>query len=169
MGGALGGILGLMKILVACEFSRNLLNEGWDLMIAHPPCTYLCNSGVRWLRYGKDKKRWQWMLNAVQFFLTLWNAPISKICIENPIMHGYAKERIQIEQSQVIQPWQFGHGEVKATCLWLKGLPPLQSTKVVTGRQAKVHTASPGLQRRKERSRTYSGIAQAMADQWGSC
>ena len=118
----------------------NHLSEGWDLLIAHPPCTYLCNSGVRHLYIGgkkvngRDEKRWYQMSRATEFFLALWSAPIDKICIENPIMHGHAKRLIGVNQSQIIQPWQFGHGEIKATCLWLKNLPLLLPTSRVDGR-----------------------------------
>lgn len=137
----------------------------WDMLIAFPPCTYLCNSGVRWLH--TQEGRWGKMREAAQFFSALLDAPIERIAIENPVMHGYAKEIIGQQQTQTIQPWQFGHGEIKATCLWLKGLPPLEPTDIVEGRKARVHRASPGPDRWKERSRTLPGIAKAMADQWG--
>jgi hypothetical protein len=107
------------------------------------------------------------MKEAAEFFHYLWIQPIPKICIENPIMHGYGKTLIGVGQSQVFQPWQFGHGEVKATCLWLKGLPPLTPTNIVGGRTPRVHYASPGPDRWKERSRTLRGPADAMASQWG--
>src|SRR5271170_2661862 len=144
---------------------REVIGWSWDLLIAHPPCTYLSNSGVRWLyRGGKGKKknwaRWLAMRRAAQFFRMLLNAPIGRICVENPIPHGYARLPAY---SQIIQPWQFGHGEIKATCLWLKGLPPLEPTRIVKGRKARVHRASPGPDRWKERSRTLTGIAAAMA------
>lgn len=143
----------------------------WDLMIAHPPCTFLTNSGVRWLykdgnrQNGVDEERWEEMEKAREFFLTLYNAPIPRVCVENPLPHPHA--RLQ-RFTQTIQPWQFGHGEVKATCLWLRGLRPLRSTNRVAGRTPRVHFASPGPDRWKERSRTLSGIADAMAEQWGS-
>lgn len=137
----------------------------WDLMIAHPPCTYLANSGVRWLGEPHiNRERWNEMTKAKQFFRDLLEAPIEHICVENPIQHKYGKIR---QQDQLIQPWQFGHGETKATCLWLKNLPLLVPTDIVEGREARVHKASPGPDRWKERSRTLKGIAEAMATQWG--
>jgi hypothetical protein len=143
----------------------------WDLMIAHPPCTYMANSGVRWLYDGKGKvlvKRWDAMITATLFFRALLEAPIEKIAIENPVIHGHAKKYIGRHYDQIIHPWQFGHGETKATCLWLKNLPKLKPTKIVDGRHPRVHFASPGPDRWKERSRTLTGIAQAMATQWGN-
>ena len=148
-----------------------LYSSVWDLLIAHPPCTFMCNSGVRWLRHKdgtRNEERWQAMNDACDFFLKLWRAPVKKIVIENPIMHKYAKERIGVRQSQVIQPWQFGHGETKATCLWLKNLPLLKPTHIVSGREQRIHKLPPGPDRWKERSRTYQGIADAMADQFGN-
>ena len=142
----------------------------WDMMIAHPPCTYLSNSGSRWLYKSdgkKDLERWENMIKGAEFFKELLSAPIQKICIENPIMHGYAKEIIGKRQDQLIQPWMFGHPEVKATCLWLKNLPLLHPTKIMEGRVPNIHWAAPGPNRGKERSITYKGIAEAMADQWG--
>lgn len=148
-----------------------LLDDGWDLMVAHPPCTYLANSGVRWLYGGKgqerDEQRWQAMRDAALFFRSLMVAPIERIAIENPIMHKHAKAIIGRGHDQVVQPWQHGEGETKATCLWLKGLPPLEPTQIVDGRKPRVHFASPSPDRWKERSRTYQGIANAMASQWG--
>ena len=149
----------------------------WDLMIAHPPCTYLCNSGVKHLyadgkkSNGRDEGRWAKMRDAAEFFLWLHDAPIPH-CIENPIMHGYATEifadcGFPTKPSQIIQPWQFGHGETKATGIWLVGLPLLYPTQIVSGRSPRVHYASPGPNRWKERSRTLQGIADAMALQWG--
>lgn len=131
----------------------------WDLIIAHPPCTHLAVSGARWF---KDKNIDQSM--AIQFFRELANAPINKICIENPI--GIMSTRWQ-KPTQIIQPWQFGHGETKATCLWLKNLPNLVPTNIVEGREARIHKMPPSKDRWKERSRTYQGIANAMAEQWG--
>lgn len=142
-----------------------ILDQGWDLMIAHPPCTYLCNSGVRWLH--KDKNRWIDLTVGARFFNELMHAPIKKIAIENPIMHKHAMKIIEAKQSQVIQPWQFGHGETKATCLWLKYLPPLKPTKIVEGREQRLHRLPPSKDRWKLRSTTYQGIADAMAKQWG--
>jgi hypothetical protein len=143
----------------------------WDLLIAHPPCTYLTNAGVRWLyKNGKgterDPARWSEMQKAADFFDALLNCNIPRIAVENPIPHRHAQLR---QYSQVIQPWQFGHGETKATCLWLKNLPPLKPTKIVSGRTPRVHHASPGPLRWKERSRTLRGIAEAMAEQWSNC
>ena len=151
----------------------DLLYEEWDLMVAHPPCTYLANSGVRWL-YEKPG-RWHDMTEAAQFFRTLLHAPIPKIAVENPIMHGYALEVIGSKHTQTIQPYEYGHPETKRTCLWLNGLPPLEPTDNVKhimdtlpkNQSHRVHHASPGKNRWKERSITYQGIADAMADQWG--
>ena len=182
-----------MRVLVACEFSgivrdafrrqghdawscdilpteqggphiqgdvREVLGAGWDLMVCHPPCTHLAVSGARWFR---DKRAEQAV--ALEFVRTLLNAPIPRIALENPI--SIISSRIR-KPDQIIQPWQFGHGETKATCLWLKGLPPLQPTQIVEGREARVHRMPPGPDRWKERSRTFPGIAEAMASQWGS-
>lgn len=137
----------------------------WDLMVAHPPCTYLCNSGVRWLKAqeGRQEK----MQRAAEFFKVLLEAPIEKICVENPIPHKYALDIIGRKYDQIIQPWQFGHGETKATCLWLKGLRKLGTTKLVAGREARIHKMAPSANRSKLRSITYQGIADAMAAQWG--
>jgi hypothetical protein len=149
--------------------------QDWDLMIAHPPCTYLTNSGVRW--FYTDPTRWGKLDQAAQFFRRLFNSPILKIAVENPIMHKYAKERIDgMEQSQVIQPWMFGHMEQKATCLWLKGLPLLRPTNNVkeqmmalpNNERQRIFHMPPGPDRWKLRSTTFQGIAEAMADQWGS-
>lgn len=140
----------------------------WDLMVFHAPCTFLANSGVRWLNIVDGKitnaERRQEMLWAARFFRHLLSAPVKKIAGENPIPHKYAGLP---KYTQIIQPWQFGHGETKATCLWLKGLPELIPTNIVDGRTARVHRASPGPDRWKERSRTLPGIANAMAEQWG--
>lgn len=154
----------------------------WDLIIAHPPCTYLCNSGVRWLyRSGRgrvrDADRWKRMEYACAFFAMIWARDCPRVCIENPIMHRHALRELSrgsatlaglvLRGPQIIQPWQFGHGETKATCLWTRGLPALKPTRIVSGRTPRVHHASPGPDRWKERSRTYAGIARAMAQQWG--
>ena len=154
--------------------ARDLLLDGWDLlMVAHPPCTRLCNSGVRWLRKPPKGKTldqiWRELDEGADLFSAFWNAPIDRICIENPVMHKHAKNRIQNFQpfAQSIQPWQFGHPETKRTCFWLKGLPPLTPTNIVEGRTARVHRMSPGPHRAKERSRFFSGVAEAMASQWG--
>lgn len=138
-------------------------NEEWDLLIAHPPCTYLASSGARWWKDRKKEQR-----EAAQFAYMLMSAPIAKVCVENPI--GYLSTYIR-KPEQIIQPWQFGHGEVKATCLWLNNLPLLNPTKIVDGRKPRVHHESPGivngLTRQQRRSITYQGIADAMAEQWG--
>lgn len=154
--------------------ARVLLNEDWDLlMVAHPPCTRLCNSGVRWLSKpptGRSLAEMHADLQAgADLFSDFWNAPIERIAIENPVMHGHAKALIRNYQppTQSVQPWQFGHGETKRTCLWLKNLPPLRSTEIVPGREARVHRMPPSAERWKERSRFFSGIAAAMAAQWG--
>jgi hypothetical protein len=139
---------------------RDVLDDGWDLMVAHPPCTHLAVSGARWF---KDKLTEQ--AEALAFVRLLLDAPIPRIALENPV--SVISSRIR-KPDQVIQPWQFGHGETKATCLWLKGLPPLVPTDVVEGREQRVHRMPPGPDRWRERSRTFPGIAEAMADQWGS-
>ena len=181
-----------MKVLVACEFSGivreafrlqghdawscdllptdiggqhlqcdvlTILDQGWDLMIAHPPCTHLAVSGARWF---KDKKVEQ--AEALEFVRKLLDAPIDKIALENPISVISSKIR---KPDQIIQPWQFGHGETKATCLWLKNLPKLEPTNIVEGREARVHKMPPSKDRWKKRSLTFTGIAKAMAKQWG--
>jgi hypothetical protein len=144
----------------------DIINDGWDLMVAHPPCTYLCNSGVSWLY--KQEGRWDKMRDGANFFKKLLYCNIPKFAIENPIMHKYAVEIIGRRQNQVIQPWMFGHGETKATCLWLKGLPELQPTNIVKGREQRLHKLGPSPDRWKLRSTTYQGIADAMASQWGN-
>jgi hypothetical protein len=132
----------------------------WDLMIAHPPCTHLAVSGARWF---KDKKEDQEA--ALSFVRQLILAPIVHKAIENPV--SIISSRI-CKPDQIIQPWQFGHGETKATCLWLKNLPKLVPTNIVEGREARIHKMPPGPDRWKERSRTFEGIAKAMAEQWGA-
>jgi hypothetical protein len=181
-----------MKVLVACEYSgrvrdafralghdaiscdllptevngphvqcdvRELLHIKWDLMIAHPPCTHLAVSGSRWFKYKSSEQA-----EALMFVKTLMDLPIDKIAIENPIsvISSYIRK-----PDQIIHPWQFGHGETKATCLWLKGLPKLTPTNVVDERIPRVHRMPPSPDRWKIRSRTYQGIADAMAAQWG--
>jgi len=156
---------------------RKYLDASWDLMIAHPPCTYLTNAGVRHLHAETVGRaggralvfgiaRQQAMVQAAGFFLELLQAHIPKIAIENPIPHRYARRFIG-RYDQIIQPWQFGHGETKATCLWLKNLPPLRATQYDPGRVQRVHREAPGPDRWKRRSRTYEEIARAMAEQWG--
>ena len=186
-----------MEILIACEFSgivRNafiakghnviscdqlhterpgphyqgdvldIIDDGFDMMIAHPPCTRLCNSGVRWLH---ERDLWKDMDEAAEFFKTILKSDIKKICVENPIPHKYAVNTIGKSYDQIIQPWMFGHGETKATCLWLKGLPKLQPSNIVEGRKSRIHKMPPSETRSKDRSRTFTGIAEAMAEQWG--
>ena len=143
----------------------DIIDQDWDLMIAHPPCTYLCNSGVSWLH--KRPERWGQLKDGAEFFKALLEADIPKIAVENPIMHKYAVNIIGRRQDQIIQPWQFGHGETKATGFWLKGLPKLQPTEIVEGRQQRLHLLPPSKDRWKLRSTTYQGIADAMALQWG--
>ena len=181
-----------MRVLVACEFSgavrnafrekgveawscdlldaedssehhikgdiRDVLHDGWDMMIAHPPCTHLAVSGARWFKEKIEEQK-----EALEFVRLLLSAPINKIALENPI--SVISSRIR-KPDQIIQPWMFGHGETKATCLWLKNLPKLTPTDVVEGRDNRVHRMPPSADRWKERSRTYSGIANAMANQW---
>jgi hypothetical protein len=180
-----------MKVLVACEYSgtvrdafiaaghdavscdllpsespgphyqgdvTDILSDGFDMMIAHPPCTHLAVSGARWFHLKQQEQA-----EALDFVRLLMNAPIPRICIENPV--SIISSRIR-KPDQVIQPWQFGHGETKATCLWLKGLPKLTPTNVVEGREQRIHKMPPSPDRWKERSRTYAGIAAAMAQQW---
>lgn len=143
-------------------------------MVAHPPCTRLCNSGVRWLSVPPAGRTladmWADLDEGAALFSAFWNAPIERIAVENPVMHRHAKARIvnYAEPAQSIQPWQFGHGEVKRTCLWLRNLPPLRPTQIVEGREPRVHHMSPGPDRWKERSRFFSGVAEAMADQWAA-
>lgn len=182
-----------MRVLVACEFSgrvrdafiryghtavscdllpsekpgphyqgdvMDIINDGWNLMIAHPPCTYLAVSGARWF---KDKLPEQAL--ALAFVQALLDAPVDKIALENPV--SIISTRIR-KPDQIFQPWQFGHGETKKTCLWLKGLPKLLPTNVVSGREHAVHRMPPSSERWKNRSRTYLGIAEAMAEQWGA-
>lgn len=154
--------------------ARNILGDNWDLLIAHPPCTRLCNSGVRWLSVpppGKTQAEMQEeLLAGADLFSAFWNAPIARIAVENPVMHKHAKALIRnySKPAQSVQPWQYGHGECKRTCFWLRNLPPLSPTNIVNGREQRVARMSPGPDRWKERSRFYSGIAEAMADQWGT-
>ena len=162
-----------------------ILDDGWDLMIAHPPCTYLANSGVHHLH--KNPGRWDKLKEGVAFFKAFLDAPIKKICVENPIPHKYAigysltlfgeSDGLEGQRpNQIVQPWQFGHPESKATCLWLKGLPNLYHTKVLTKPTSGVwdnqtksgqNKLPPSKHRAKLRSKTYEGIADAMAEQWG--
>jgi len=148
------------------EFLRLSAIRGiiFDLMVAHPPCTRLCNSGVCWL---EKRNLWGEMRLACSFFNSLKTANIKRKCIENPIPHKYAREIIG-KYSQIIQPWMFGHGETKATCLWLENLPCLIPTNMASGREQRLHRLPPSPDRAKERSRTYPGIADAIAEQWGN-
>lgn len=150
-----------------------ILEQGWDMVIAHPPCTYLCNSGVRWLAPGGklNKARHKLMMKSCDFFAALYWADVPRVCIENPIMHKYARNYLSSAwkvptYTQTIQPYEHGHGETKRTALWLRGLPALKPSDEVAGRVPRVHHASPGPDRWKERSRTLPGIARAMAEQW---
>lgn len=151
----------------------NHLDDGWDLLIAHPPCTFLSNSGVQWLH--KVDGRWKEMESSALFFKKLLDCDIPKIAVENPIPHKYCLEIIGRKYDQLIQPYMFGHPEQKATCLWLKGLHPLRESNNVRNEMRnlskkesqRVFYASPSPNRWKERSRTLKGIAQAMAEQWG--
>lgn len=154
------------------------LGMKWDLIIAHPPCTYLSNSGVTWL-YNKDKtrneSRWDAMREAADFFKLFLYVDCGMVAIENPIQHKHARAIIGTEYTQIIQPYQFGHMESKATCLWLRGLPELKPTKNVYAEmmelpkniRQRLHYLPPSADRQKIRSKTFSGIAQAMALQWG--
>jgi hypothetical protein len=188
---AYGGAV--VKVLVACEFSGvvrdaflarghdavscdllptdspgphiqgdalDAIQGDWDLVIAHPPCTHLAVSGARWFAGKREEQE-----AAVRFAQALMNAPAPRVAVENPV--SILSTRIR-KPDQIVQPWQFGHGETKATCLWLRGLPKLTPTDVVDGREARVHRMPPGPDRWKERSRTFTGLAAAMADQWGA-
>jgi hypothetical protein len=143
---------------------REAMGMGWALGIFHPPCTRLCNSGVRWLA---ERDLWAEMREGAALFLSCLNAPIERVAVENPVMHGHARAIIGRRADFTVQPWQFGHGETKRTCFWTRGLPDLIATDVVAGREARIHKASPGPDRWKLRSVTYLGIAAAMAAQWG--
>jgi len=140
-----------------------VLKDDWDLLIAHPPCTYLCSSGMHWTVRGlRDPQLTE---DALNFVRLLMDAPVERICIENPV--GAIGSRIR-KADQYIQPYEFGEDASKRTGLWLKGLPPLIPTNIVDGREARIHKMAPGPDRWKQRSLTYEGIAEAMADQWGS-
>jgi site-specific DNA-cytosine methylase len=136
----------------------DLLGMGWDILIAHPPCTHLAVSGARWFAEKRTEQA-----EALEFVRTLLDAPVPCIALENPVSIISSKIR---KPDQIIQPWQFGHGETKATCLWLKNLPKLVPTNIVGGREARIHRMPPGPDRWKERSRTFQGIADAFASQW---
>lgn len=141
-------------------YAEAYIKDGWDLMIAHPPCTHLAVSGARWFSLKQAEQK-----AALEFVALLMNAPVKHIAIENPI--SIISSRIR-KPDQIIQPWQFGHGETKSTCLWLKNLPLLKPTNIVSGREQRIWKMAPGPDRAKERSRTYTGIAEAMAEQWGN-
>lgn len=148
--------------------ARSVLNDGWDLMIAHPPCTRLCNSGVCWL---EKRNLWNELDAACELFIALLNAPIPRKAIENPIPHKYALRLIGRKYDQIIQPFQFGHPERKATCFWLENLPKLQPTQIVElpddkSKAQRLHYLPPSPERAKLRSKTFTGIAKAMAEQW---
>lgn len=158
---------------------REVLGQNWDLLIAHPPCDYLANSGVQWLTrtpknpnpkvlYGEARRAA--MHEAAEFFLLFHRCDhIPRVCIENPIMHRDARAAVEAPYTQIVQPFQFGHGETKATCLWLKGLPKLTPTKLMPPPYVgRVHKEAPGPLRKLRRSETYTGIAEAMAAQWGA-
>lgn len=164
----------------------DIIDNGWDLAIFHPPCTYLTNAGVRWLhehvasRNGKKptisgKARWVEMEKGAEFFKRLLESDIPRIAVENPIPHKYAVQRIGRKYDQIVQPWMFGHTERKATCFWLKGLPKLVPTNNVKAamlllpkrEQQRLHFLPPSPDRWKLRSKTFHGIAEAMAQQWG--
>jgi len=145
---------------------REILDEEWDLMVAHPPCTYLANSGVRWLYEKED--RWQDLIEGAVFFRDLLRAPIPRVAVENPVMHKWARKIVGRGPDFTSQPWQFGHGETKRICWWTRNLPELEPTQVVEEREARVHREPPSEDRWKERSRFYPGMAQAMAEQWSA-
>lgn len=139
----------------------DIINDGWDLMIAHPPCTHLAVSGAR---HFAAKQASGVQKQALDFVQRLLDAPIDRIALENPV--SIISSRIR-KPDQIIQPWMFGHGETKATCLWLKNLPLLMPTNIVEGRKPRIHMMPPSPDRWKKRSETYQGIADAMAMQWG--
>lgn len=186
---------GKLRVLVACEYSgrvrdafrarghyamsadllpterpgphhqgdaREILDLGWDLLVAFPPCTDLCVSGARWWPEKRADGR---QAASIDLFMSFAKAPVPHIAIENPIGLMSSEWR---QPDQIIQPWQFGHGETKATCLWLKRLPCLRPTSIVEGREARIHRLPPSEDRAKLRSLTYQGVADAMAEQWGA-
>ncbi len=144
---------------------REMLAEPWDMVVAHPPCTRLCNSGVRWLA---ERDLWEEMRTGAEFFLECLNANAPRAAVENPVMHRYAREIIGRGPDFSVQPWQFGDPAKKRTCFWTRGLPPLSPTSSMTAADARpdCHLATPGRDRWKIRSRTYPGIAAAIASQW---
>ena len=138
-----------------------VLDNGWDMMLAFPPCTHLCVSGARWFAKKRADGRQQ---QGIDFFMWFTQTTIPCVCIENPVG---IMSTVNRKPDQIIQPWQFGHGETKATCIWLNGLPKLTSSNVVLGREARIHRMPPSPNRGKERAKTFQGVADAMADQWG--
>ena len=140
---------------------RKVIDRHWDLIVAHPPCQHLASSGARWFEEKRADGR---QSSAIHFFLWLAYSDCPRVAIENPVG---IMSTVYRKPDQIVQPWMFGHGETKATCLWLKGLPPLQPTNIVSGREARIHNMPPSQTRARERSRTYSGIAKAMSIQWG--
>lgn len=160
---------------------RDHLYSGWDMAVMYPPCTRLCNSGVRWLHVpppGRTREEmWAELEEGAALFSACWHAPVPRVCVENPVMHRHARERINgWQKPQTVQPWWFGDRAFKATGLYLRGLPPLAATNVLTPPEpgtaqhkawSQVHRAPPSPDRWRERSRTYRGIAAAMAAQWG--
>lgn len=161
---------------------RDVLDDGWDMLfVAHPPCTRLCNSGVRWLtappRGRTLESMWQELDEAVDLFSACWRAPIPHVAVENPVMHRHARERIaDLVRPQTVQPWWFGEPFFKATGFYLHNLPPLKATHRLTPPKpgtpehkawSAIHRAPPGPDRARFRSRTFDGVASAMADQWG--
>lgn len=145
---------------------RYLLQAPWDLVIAHPTCTYLANSGVRW---RVEREEWQQVADAAQFFRACFNANAPRVAVENPVMHKYARNQGIGKPAFTVQPWQFGDDYKKRTCFWTRGLPPLEPTSALDGStaQAECHREPPGPNRKRNRSRTYPGLARAMAEQWG--
>lgn len=143
--------------------ARALLRDGWDLLIAHPPCTRLANSGVRWLR---ERDLWADLDAGCDLFRAFLEAPIPRVAVENPLPHRYAVARVG-RYTQTFQPWEFGDAMQKRVCLWLRNLPPLLPTATAQGRLADVHRLAPGPDRARERSRFFPGVADAMASQWG--
>ncbi len=142
----------------------DVINQGWDMGLFYPPCTRLCNSGVRWLH---ERNLWEEMRQSARFFKELLDANIPKKCVENSIPHKYALEIIGRKYDQILQPWQFGHPETKGTCLWLENLDPLVPTNIVEGREGRIWKMPPSKDRAKLRSKTFPGIAEAKAAQWG--
>ena len=140
-----------------------ILKMRWDLIIAHPPCTDLSVSGARWFVQKRADGRQQ---RSIDFFMKFTNLDCPRVAIENPVC---IMSTVWRKPDQIIQPWQFGHGETKATCLWLKGLPTLKPTNIVSGREQRVWKMPPSSERAKARSKTFPGIALAMAEQWGKC